>query len=89
MNDSAPNRICRIKVSYRVKVPLFAFTVTNGTPITIPTGAQVEWRPSVPGVPEDELANVRWLRDDYLVSDDELYQNCERVGSNSLGFRKF
>jgi hypothetical protein len=83
MKDSVPTRICQIKVNYRVKVPLFAFTITDGTPITIPTGAQVEWRPPDAGLPEDELTNVRWLRDDYLVGDEELYQNCERVGSNS------
>jgi hypothetical protein len=83
MNDSVLNRICQIKVNYRVKAPLLAFTITDGTPITIPTGAQVEWRPPDLDVPEDELTKVRWLRDDYLVSDDELYQYCERVGANS------
>jgi len=75
MNDSTQNRMCRIKVNYRVTVPLLVFTITDGTSPTIPTGAQVECRPPDLCILEDKVTNVRRLRDDHLVSNDELCQN--------------
>lgn len=79
VNASGPSRLCQMKVSYRVKVPLIAFRKAGSTPLKIPIGALLEWLPPDPGAPPDGHADVRWLQKDYLVNGAELYQNCERV----------
>ena len=78
MNTSVPGRIRPIKLNYRVKAPLSARTMTGGpASFRIPRGSLIEWFPR----PSNGLGftNVRWLQDDYIVSDAELNQNCERV----------
>ena len=81
MNAPAPGRILRIKVSYRVKVPLFALTLADSFAVTIPRGSLIESLPRDPSDPPDDHTRVRWLHEDYLVSDAELHQGCERFAS--------
>jgi hypothetical protein len=78
MNTSAPSQIRPIKLNYRVKAPLSARTKIDApTSVRIPRGSLIQWfaRPSN----DLGFTNVRWLQDDYIVSDAELNQNCERV----------
>ena len=53
------------------------------TGFRIPRGSLIQWFPR----PSDGLGftNVRWLQDDYIVSDAELNQNCERVLDQKRG----
>src|ERR1700751_2271713 len=78
MNTSVPRQLRRMKLNYRVKVPLSARTnIDARTILRIPRGSLIQWLPH----PGNGLGftNVRWLQDDYIVSDAELNQNCERV----------
>ena len=78
MNTSVPDRIGHMILNYRVKAPLSARTKIDApTGFRIPRGSLIQWFPR----PSDGLGftNVRWLQDDYIVSDAELNQNCERV----------
>jgi len=78
MNTSVPGRLHQMRLNYRVKVPLSARTKIDApTSIRIPRGSLIQWLPR----PSNGLGftNVRWLQGDYIVSDAELYQNCERV----------
>jgi hypothetical protein len=78
MNTFVPDRIDQMVLNYRVKAPLSArkkFDAPTG--FRIPRGSLIQWFPR----PSDDpgFTNVRWLQDDYIVSDAELNQNCERV----------
>lgn len=78
MNTPVPDRVGQMTLNYRVKAPLSARTKIDApTGFRIPRGALIQWFPR----PSDGLGftNVRWLQDDYVVSDAELNQNCERV----------
>jgi hypothetical protein len=78
MNTCVPGRLRQMKLNYRVKVPLSARTKTDApTNLRIPRDSLIQWlaRPSN-GL---GITNVRWLQDDYVISDAELNQNCERV----------
>jgi hypothetical protein len=44
-----------------------------------PSGFHPTTAPEQKSIPSTPFANVRWLQDDYIVSDAELNQNCERV----------
>jgi len=67
-----------MKLNYRVKAPLSARTKIDApTSLRIPRGSLIQWLPLASnGL---GFTNVRWLQDDYIVSDAELNQNCERV----------
>ena len=78
MDGSAPGPLRRMKLNYRVKVPLSACKRTDGKTFTIPRGAVLESFPPDPGTALG-ITSVRWLRGDYFVADAELYQNCDRV----------
>jgi hypothetical protein len=78
MNTSAACRRREMKLNYRVKAPLSARTRINApTSFRIPKGSLIQWLPR----PSNGLGftSVRWFQDDYIVSDAELNQNCERV----------
>ena len=78
MNTYVPYRIGQMILNYRVKAPLSARTKVDApTGFKIPRGSLIQWFP----LPSDDLGftKVRWLQDDYIVSDAELNQNCERV----------
>jgi hypothetical protein len=78
MNCSEAGGLRPMKMNYRVKVPLSAHPVVDApTSFRIPKGSMIQWLPR----PSNGLGftNVRWLHDDYIVSDAELNQNCERV----------
>jgi len=67
-----------MKLNYRVKMPLSARKKIDApTSLRIPRGFLIQWLP----LPSNGLGftNVRWLQDDYIVSDAELNQNFERV----------
>ena len=83
MIASVPGQIRQMILNYRVKVPLSARTKIDApTSFRLPRGSLIQWLPR----PSNGLGftNVRWLQDDYIVSDAELNQNCERV----LDFKK-
>ena len=77
MSTSVPGRLHQMRLDYSVKVPLSARNIEAPTSVSIPRGSLIQWLPG----PSNRLGftNVRWLEDDYIVSDAELNQNCERV----------
>jgi hypothetical protein len=66
-----------MRLNYRVKVPLSARTKIDALSFRIPRGSLIQWLPR-PGNGQG-FTNIRWLQEDYIVSDAELNQNCERV----------
>jgi hypothetical protein len=78
MNTSAPCRPREMKLNYRVKAPLSARTKIDApTSFWIPRGSLIQWLPRAShGL---GFTSVRWLQDNYIVSDAELNQNCERI----------
>ena len=49
----------------------------------IPRGSLIQWLPHPSN--GQGFTSVRWLQDDYIVSDAELNQNCERVLDQRCG----
>jgi hypothetical protein len=78
MNASVPGRLRQMRLNYRVKVPLCARSKIDApTSVSIPRGSLIKWLPRRSNALG--LTNVRWLQGDYIVSDAELNQNCERI----------
>lgn len=78
MNTCVPCRLRQMRLNYRVKMPMSARTKADApTSVRIPRGSLIQWFPR----PSNDLGFtiVRWLQGDYIVSDAELNQNCERV----------
>jgi len=71
--------ILQMKVYCRVKLPLFALAEATSARATIPVGSLIELLAHRPSDPPDRLNRVRWLQEDYFVSDAELQENCERI----------
>jgi len=66
-----------MRFNYRVKVPLSARTKIDAPSVMIPKGSLIQWLPCPSN--GQGFTNIRWLQDDYIVSDAKLNQNCERV----------
>jgi hypothetical protein len=66
-----------MSLNYRVKLPLSARTKIDAPSIRIPRGSLIQWLPRPSN--SQGFTNIRWLQDDYIISDAELNQNCERV----------